>query len=252
MKYFLSAITIFFTLFSISHDSMAASTKDQIAEIVRTMGYGGAIHNFKNYVLRGADKYNGRSVSGFGKVLSLVDNIRNKGGLNDKEKAALNGITKVATAYKDAVATVKNAHGAGKTVKEVDKSVKISDKPANEGIALLRGKFQWSKLEDLEYTLGYGKGIHLFKNYVIRGAAKYHDKTDNAYANALTIISDMRKEGANGSALDGVETVVKAYKNALSSIQKMIAGGKTAEEIDKAVKISDKPATTGLAALRGK
>ncbi len=136
MKYFLSAITIFFTLFSISHDSMAASTKDQIAEIVRTMGYGGAIHNFKNYVLRGADKYNGRSVSGFGKVLSLVDNIRNKGGLNDKEKAALNGITKVATAYKDAVATVKNAQkGLFKAVKRPKKVGSKTNKKSSRDIA---------------------------------------------------------------------------------------------------------------------
>jgi hypothetical protein len=51
-------------------------------------------------------------------------------------------------------------------------------------------------------------------------------------------------------ALDDIEAVVRSYEDTLVQIQKLIGEGKTAIEIDDAVKIDDEPAFRGLMALR--
>lgn len=225
----------------------AVEKKVQVAGMVRTLGYGGAIHNFKNYVLRGAEKYHAGATARFGEAKKFVAALESVA--DEAETVALKDIAGVIDQYEAALSTVREMHLAGKSVKEIDAAVKISDKPAVEGLKTLRASASWSDLEQAEYALGYGNAIHQFKNYVIRGAEKHGVGAAERFDEAKGALKKMSAEG--GAAVENVVGVIDAYVAALPAIQGMVAEGKTAEEVDTAVKISDKPAMEGLAHLRG-
>ena len=229
------------------YDAWSETAKEQVTSIIRDMGYGGAIHNFKNYVIRGTQKHKNNADKQFAQILETINKLR---GDSSVDQSGLDGIQNVATAYKVALSTVAKLIEQGKSASQIDQSVKISDGPAKAGIALLRKKWSWTPLEELEYTLGYGHAIHLFKNYVLRGKEKYREKAAQDYAKALQLIDAMRKAGKSPTDLADVEGVVKQYNAALASIQASLAQGKTPEQIDQLVKISDGPAKKGLVALR--
>ncbi len=111
-----------------------------------------------------------------------------------------------------------------------------------------------SQIRTLVRSLGYGAGIHHFKNYVLRGKDDYRTRAEQCFTKAEETIAALR--GIKGltdkekEALDGIGRVVKQYKANLPTAQKMIAEGKGIQEIDAAVKVDDAPGKAGLAVLR--
>jgi len=227
---------------------VAADRQAQIADLVRAMGYGGAVHQFKNYVLRGADKHATAASAGFAKAQETVTALQ--AGADAGQADALKGIAGTIAQYQAALPTIKALQADGKSVKEVDAAVKIDDKPAVEGLKALRAPYNWGALEQAEYALGYGNAIHQFKNYVIRGADKHSTAAAERFNEAKTALNKLNAQ--NAAAVTQVVGVIDAYAAALPKIQGMVAEGKAPTEIDQAVKIDDKPAIEGLAALRGK
>ncbi len=107
-----------------------------LTNIKEQFGYGGIIHNFKNYVLRGQDKFGERveknkisMVEAFAKYRAL--------DLEPREREALDKIEGVMTVYFNNVAVVKKMSAEGATAEEIDGTVKISDGPAFEGFKVL-------------------------------------------------------------------------------------------------------------------
>jgi methyl-accepting chemotaxis protein len=101
-----------------------------LSEIKSHFGYGGAIHNFKNYVLRGSTKYYDRVKSNFYSLNQTIDRYRQLQGISNDEESALQSIKLVAAQYNTATDNVKKMYGENKTAQQVDKSVKINDGPA--------------------------------------------------------------------------------------------------------------------------
>ena len=112
-----------------------------------------------------------------------------------------------------------------------------------------------SHLMNIRTHIGYGGGIHAFKNYVLRFQekrfTKYQKKADatlkeiKAYR-ALGHLTDMEV-----SALAKTEELVEKYRKATFTAKRLIAEGKTIKEVDKTIKINDGPYLKALTNLSG-
>ncbi|MEW8626755.1 MAG: HAMP domain-containing methyl-accepting chemotaxis protein [Candidatus Thiodiazotropha sp.] len=113
-----------------------------LMEIKSAFGYGGVIHNFKNYVLRGQDKYYQRLDSGFTQLDKLLDEYAALGSLSGSEKEALKSISAVANEYHKHLNDVRSMTQAGQTPKQIDGIVKVNDTPAFDAFAVLDRSYQ--------------------------------------------------------------------------------------------------------------
>lgn len=233
----------------------ADNAEAQIRSLIRSLGYGAGIHNFKNYVLRGKDDYRTKAESCLAKALETITALRANAELKAPDKEALEGIEKVVKQYQANLPVAQKMLGEGKGVKEIDTAVKVDDAPALAGLGVLMTDRNWSGLDRLDAALGYGGAIHNFKNYVLRGKDEYRTNALARMKDVYAAIESLRTDKLLGkeqhAALGVVEGVVKQYEANVAAAQKMIGEGKEIKEIDAAVKVDDTPAIAGLATLRG-
>ncbi|CCH50091.1 methyl-accepting chemotaxis protein [Pseudodesulfovibrio piezophilus] len=123
-----------------SYTSNAVVRQKLLMQIKEQFGYGGIIHNFKNYVLRGQPKFKERIQNNQTQILGYLDQYRTL-GLTPVEEEALDKIKGVMQNYFSNVALVETMWAEGKSPKEVDGVVKISDTPAFEGFEVLNKGF---------------------------------------------------------------------------------------------------------------
>ena len=114
---------------SLSHAQDAARNQRLLQAINTEFGYGGFIHNFKNHVLRGSQKYLDRFEKNKIRLLYSIDQL-NTFLVRNEDKAALKIIYHTAQQYIDAMAISAKMHQTGKSLNKIDKAVKINDAPA--------------------------------------------------------------------------------------------------------------------------
>jgi len=103
-------------------------------------GYGGLIHNFKNYVLRGKPKYEAKFNKLYVQLLNEIEKYK-KLGASEAELKQLDKIKDVFTKYYNGLPKVVEAYNNGMSIKQLDKIVKVNDTPAiNAFKALSDGK----------------------------------------------------------------------------------------------------------------
>jgi hypothetical protein len=230
------------------------TTDAQVGRLIRSLGYGAGIHNFKNYVLRGKEEYRAKAEESLIQAGKAIASLRAAQALKDKEKEALEGIEGVVRQYRANLASAQNLIAEGKSVKEIDSAVKVDDAPALAGLAVLKSGRAWTALDQLEAALGYGGAIHNFKNYVLRGRDEYAANALARLKDAAEALAALRADkslgGKERQALDDIEGVMKKYTANVEAVRKLIADGKSIEEIDAAVRVDDSPATAGFAVLR--
>ena len=108
-------------------------------------------------------------------------------------------------------------------------------------------------LQDLGSAIGYGGMIHQFKNYVLRQDRPRIVKVQAKVRAATVALVAYRSVGVNDAekkALEAIGSVIAKYADALAVAEKFAAEGKTSRNIDKVIKISDKPAIKGIAVLK--
>lgn len=110
-----------------------------------------------------------------------------------------------------------------------------------------------SLLMDIKDHMGFGAGIHNFKNYVLRGNQKYYPRIKDNFSSVQQDIEAYRKVPnltvQEGIALDKIQSVVKAYQENTDKIKPMVEQGSAAATVDKVVKINDSPALDGFKIL---
>ena len=109
-----------------------------LGEIKSQFGYGGFIHNFKNHVLRGGQKYADR----FKQNKDRMDQAFVAYGelqISKEEQEALAAVKAVAVQYAKAINTSRTMHLNGSDPMAIDKIVKIDDSPAFNGFNVLGG-----------------------------------------------------------------------------------------------------------------
>jgi methyl-accepting chemotaxis protein len=241
-----------------------ASVKARAVDsLVTNLGYGGMIHQFKNYVLRHDAKRVRKVNDRAGGAMSALQ-MYEAAGVSPEEKKALDDIRSVVALYTSNQETVRDLPKEKVNARGIDGMVKISDKPALAGIAVLvntvsqQRRFNQNKdtkteiLSRMRAAMGYGGMIHQFKNYVLRQDDKRIAKIKSAADKARLAIKSYRNLGVTKSedeALSQIAGVITSYVDNLSVVAPMARQQKTPEQIDKRVKISDKPALQGLKAL---
>ncbi len=126
---------------------------DLINELRSKIGYGGLIHLFKNYVLRGRDKDLKKFQTQYGEVSNILQKYGNLSGLSAESVRDLEVIRSGVNAYNAAMTEVQKMKRRGLSIAEIDKKIKISDGPAIAAITRLsKGNFgidaeHWFKLQ---------------------------------------------------------------------------------------------------------
>lgn len=114
-----------------------AATKAVILGDLRSsLGYGGTIHQFKNFVLR-QDRPRVVKIQANLMKATVALTAYNALGITEREKAALAAINKVLSQYKDATSVVERLVRDGASPTEIDQSVKVDDGPALAGMVVL-------------------------------------------------------------------------------------------------------------------
>lgn len=135
------------------HYSDSVVKRQQLQLELRTeLGYGGLIHNFKNYVLRGTDKYRTRFIDGQQQIETLLGKYRHLSDLNGIERKALDDIEGTLKNYRTALDQVSELVRQEMPVEALDKAVKVDDSPAFEAFKQLNIEFT-NKRNSIEQQL---------------------------------------------------------------------------------------------------
>lgn len=126
----------------ISYQDEVAKRQDLLMTIKSNFGYGGGIHNFKNYVLRGNQKYADRFVENHRVITESIKQYRSLVDLSVNEKDGLTAIQEIADKYKEAVFTAQKMHRENKSSNEIDRIVKIDDSPAFKAFDTISSRYQ--------------------------------------------------------------------------------------------------------------
>lgn len=228
-----NAIALTFTLLLLltaPHITLADQSKQaQISELVRLLGYGGAVHNFKNFVIRGDEKYASKAKQYYIHAEETVASLQGA-DLSDEEKAALDDIRQMITKYLEVIDIVSEHYANSSfTILEND-TIRVDDGPALAGLVTLRDGKQWNELEQIEYALGYGGAIHQYKNFVMHGQEEEQQAAASGFEQALTLFDSLAKADLNDNELKAVKDIQKAMEGYQKNLKKI---EKTAKYIQK-------------------
>lgn len=123
-----------------SFDDYADRTKERstyVDVVQQEFGYGGAIHAFKNFVLRGDEKYARRFSEALRNVNEALDGYAGLPNISAEESKAVDAIRSVINTYDAGLKETRQLVASGLSAHEIDKAVKVSDAPAIAGISLI-------------------------------------------------------------------------------------------------------------------
>lgn len=252
-RWHLLPLLLLLMLTSMVSVQVAASARNDVVILVRSLGYGAGIHHFKNYVLRGQAKNHVIAKKSFYDALQALNRLGKSPEISPEYQPAIAAIKAMLSAYDAGLERVALLRSKGWRLEDIDRSVTVDDSAAIAALEQLRTRWQWSDLEEIEYQLGYGKGIHNFKNYVLRQQERYHTLAlENFLAVESLIVNRFnttRLDDEQREALQKVGRVTQSYRNYLGLIGRLHAMQRSERQIDLAVKINDGPALAGLALL---
>lgn len=111
--------------------------RETVRELRTQLGYGGMIHNFKNYVMRGANepaylqKFNANAAA----ARDAISRYESTRGTTSTEKDKLAVVLQTVDNYTAQGPKAEQMHREGKTIEEIDKTVRVDDKPALSALA---------------------------------------------------------------------------------------------------------------------
>jgi len=242
------------------------SEKARLTSSLRTsVGYGGMIHHFKNYVLRQNIDQMDKAQEHLGAANNLIEQYRVL-GVSEQEVIALDDIQAVLENYSVALLSAKMLIQQHKTPIEIDRLIKVDDNYAFRGLEVLDKDLELinrsygdayihTKTKDLtalKGVMGYGGMIHEFKNYVLRQDESRKDIVFNKISTAKKIIQTYKEHElslAETIALEDIENTLNHYELALNNVFKFVNKQLTPRAIDQQVKVDDLKAIRGFIVL---
>lgn len=233
-----------------------------LTTIRREMGYGGMIHNFKNFVLRGDTDLLHIVEERIGGTQAAILQYRYQ-GINQLEQRALAQLESTLRQYANSLDMAREMNQHNANAVEIDRAVSVNDSPALNAldtlntiaIAAARQSADAQKpllLYELRAALGYGGMIHQFKNFVLRrnfmrlpGIAVTTDKVRGILERYRQVVHTAEET----AALKAIADVAEAYATNLKTAADLASSGQLPSAIDNAVKIDDRPALEGLSTL---
>ncbi|MEG3640374.1 response regulator [Magnetococcus sp. PR-3] len=144
------------------YQQLALSRAQVLSRINQELGYGGFIHHFKNYVLRGQPHYYDRVQAGFERFEALTSHYYSLAP-SPKEIEAMGNFTQVIEKYKNNVHRAYLLVKRGADPKAVDKVVKIDDAPAITAMRILTDSIDAFRTEKQATTMA---SLHTTKSYL--------------------------------------------------------------------------------------
>ena len=108
----------------------------QLSYLRTRLGYGGMIHNFKNYLLRHDPQYLNAARQAITDSLATISAYQ-ANGANESEKLALNDITQIIQKYDEHLLNIKKAVGENTHIEAIDNLVRVDDSLALRGLNIL-------------------------------------------------------------------------------------------------------------------
>lgn len=117
---------------------LAQKNKVLIEQLKTSLGYNGLIHQYKNYLIRGNDKYYKSFNSLYKQASEIVFKLNELNTYNKTTLEHLNNFKNVIEQYDSKLALISELRSQGKNVSQIDKSVAIDDKPASNALNYLQ------------------------------------------------------------------------------------------------------------------
>ncbi len=115
-----------------------------LQELNAALGYGGMIHQFKNYILRQDEGRVAKIKIRAAKAISAIKAYKDV-GVNETEEKALITIEKMVNEYLSALKIAQKAAASGSLPMFVDGQIKINDSPAIGAIGVLNDELAGSR-----------------------------------------------------------------------------------------------------------
>jgi diguanylate cyclase (GGDEF)-like protein/PAS domain S-box-containing protein len=112
--------------------------RDSLIDLLEFIGYGGLIHSFKNYVIRGDEQYLNVFQQKFEEARQQIESYRKFSMLSNDEKNALNTIETTFKKYQRNLATITELKRQGKSISYIDNLVNTDDRDAQKAFESLR------------------------------------------------------------------------------------------------------------------
>ena len=162
-----------------------------VSQMKEIVGYGGLIHNFKNYVIRGKAKYADRIEKNYRDLMKLINEYRKLKHVSSEELQLLDQIESVFNKYHRGISFVVAATEAGQSVRQLDKIVKVNDTPAIKALNKLSNNF-FTGVSAAEWFNVITGSIELLRQVDKHLAQELRttidEEIDNVYNNMLTLI----------------------------------------------------------------
>jgi methyl-accepting chemotaxis protein len=115
-----------------NHLQTVEDRREAARQLRAQVGYGGMIHNFKNYVLRGAKdpSYLQKFKVNVTAVREAISHYTSIPGTTSMEADKLTVVLQTVENYVLESSKAEGMHRAGNSIEEIDKAVKVDDKPA--------------------------------------------------------------------------------------------------------------------------
>jgi PAS domain S-box-containing protein len=221
------------------------------------LGFGGMIHDFKNYILRGNPSSFASAQEHLNNAMTDISRYKTL-TTNSTENQALTDLTRTLEIYRQSFATALTLTKQGALPMTIDQQVKVDDSAALEAILsltkestppkMLTAQSKASSINALRGAIGYGGMIHEFKNYVLRGdgnnsrdkPSQIKAQIENAHQ-ALNHYSRFKLAPDETEAISQIKLMLNNYINALNAVTDLSNQGLSPKQIDRQVRINDLP-----------
>ena len=248
-----------------NYQRISANRAQSLSSVIHNMGYGGMIHYFKEYVIKGEDELAQKATLKAGAALAALERYKSS-PISPGEKAAIKTTRKTILQYMKALHTASEAIMEGETPSSIDKLVKINDGPALSAIKILRqntnratrlakagtGNSKTEEYGKMLSALGYGGLIHHFNNYILRHDKPHIGKIRNAISQYRLAAKGYRALGTTADekkALAQINKAVSGYERDLDKVTELLANGMLATDISFRLNPDVKGIIQGLKAL---
>lgn len=129
------------------------------------MGYGGLIHNFKNYVLRREQKYFDAVIEKYTEIQTITETYLAQPYVSEREREAYTTALKTMGQYKAKALYISSLPTEALRVAEIDSLVKIDDGPALEAIDTIRNEWKIRQDEFRAQFRAFFRHLNTQNNY---------------------------------------------------------------------------------------
>ena len=164
-----------------SYSEISESRNTALSELHRAIGYGGFIHNFKNYVLRKDVSLLNKLDEDLSKAF-LVINTYASLNLNSQEKLSLQIIKTTFTRYQENIDVARFAIDRGDSIDGIDARVRVDDSPALTALGVMQQenhRYNETVSGDMNKQISFLINVLLIgllaMPFVVWAAYHYHD-----------------------------------------------------------------------------